>query len=114
MIFLGWALLVYGFGVLLVLPLLPGISAVAMEAFSYDIRLFTGLQAIVAGTSVLRHPKPLTTLAVLAAATIPLVLLLRADHLWWAAAVMALQGIPLWLIHRKPSDPASTPEDLGY
>jgi hypothetical protein len=107
---LGWVLLIYGFGAMLVLPRLPGIPAEMMHGFGYDIRTFAGLQAILAGTSLLKHPRPISTLAVIGVATIPIVLLLRADQLWWAAAIMGLQGIPLWFVHRKQQEPASTQE----
>lgn len=86
-------------GVMTTLPILWLVFQVPVEVRSMS--LYFGLQALLAGVSVKRHPAPRETLAIMAVATALALWPVSQGRIFLASGVLLLQVPLLWFVQRK-------------
>lgn len=64
-------------------------------------RFFLWVQMALAGLSLMRHPKPLTTVVIIALITVLILIALSLGSFYLAISLLALQAVIVWFIHRN-------------
>ena len=64
-------------------------------------RYFVWTQMMLAGLSLMRHPKPITTVTVIAVTTALMLVALSQGYFYLALGLMLVEAVIIWQLHRN-------------